>query len=128
MTFNIGSQHAGVVNNVAGDQIVHGGQHGYVMVPPEVIAAVRAVRVHLSDLALDADDHARADADLADLDHRLITGQTSHRDTADRLSRLLTAARQAGAIITGASSVGTAITTIAHWLGPVGTTLLHLLG
>jgi hypothetical protein len=128
MTFNIGNQHAAVVNNVAGDQTVHGGQHGYVMVPPEVIAAVRAVRAHLSDLALDADDHARADAELADLDHQLITGQTTHRDTADRLSRLLTAARQAGAIISAASSLGTAITTIAHWLGPVGTTLLHLLG
>jgi hypothetical protein len=128
MTFNIGNQHAAVVNNVAGDQTVHGGQHGYVMVPPEVIAAVRAVRAHLSDLDLDADDHARADADLANLDHQLITGQTTHRDTADRLSRLLTAARQAGAIITAASSLGTAITTIAHWLGPVGTTLLHLLG
>ena len=128
MTFNIGNQHAAVVNNVARDQTVHGGQHGYVMVPPEVIAAVRAVRAHLSDLALDADDHARAEAELADLDHQLITGQTTHRDTAHRLSRLLTAARQAGAIITAASSLGTAITTIAHWLGPVGTTLLHLLG
>ena len=127
MTFNIGNQHAAVVNNVAGDQTVRGGQHGYVMAPPEVIAAVRAVRAHLSDLSLDADEHARADAELADLDHQMITGQTTQRDTADRLSGLLTAARQAGACITSASSLGTAITTIAHWLGPVGSTLLHLL-
>ena len=26
-----------------------------------------------------------------------------------------------------ASSLGTAITTIAHWLGPAGTTLMHLI-
>jgi hypothetical protein len=128
MTFNIGHQHAAVVNNVAGDQTVHGGQYGYVLAPPEVIAAVRAVRAHLNELPLGADLHARADAELADLDHQMITGRTTQRDTADRLSRLLAAARQTGAIITSASSLGTAISTIAHWLGPLGSTLMHQLG
>jgi len=54
MIFDIGGQYAAIVNNVAGDQTVQGGQHGYVMVPPEVIAAVRAIRTHLGDLSIDA--------------------------------------------------------------------------
>jgi hypothetical protein len=124
MTFQIGSQHAAVVNNIAGDQAVHGGQHGDVMAPTDVIA-VRTIRSHLGDLSLDANDHARAEADLADLDHQLVSGQASPHDTADRLTRLVAAARRAGAIITSASSLGTAITTIAHWLGPAESALIR---
>jgi hypothetical protein len=63
--------------------------------------------------------------ELTDLDHQLASGQASPsaHDAADRLTRMVAAARRAGAIISSASRLGTAITTIAHWLGPAGTTV-----
>jgi hypothetical protein len=56
----------------------------------------------------------------------LVSGQYRHMTRRTRLARLVAATRRAGAIIASASSLGTAITTIVHWLGPAEN-LMHLI-
>jgi hypothetical protein len=128
MTFNIGSQQAAALNNVAGDQYINGGQHAVVGAPAEVLAALQNVRAGLAELHLNPSDHARAAADLADLDAQLATGAATKNDAADRLTRLADAARRAGVLVTAASGLGAAIVTLGQWLGPLGAGLLRLLG
>ena len=61
MTFNIGSQSGGVVNNVAGNQRVEGGQHG-VQVSREDAASAAAT---LRELLARADLSTLSDEDRA---------------------------------------------------------------
>lgn len=44
MSFHIGTQNAGVVNNVGHDQHITGGQQGVLVVTPEVRQALYALR------------------------------------------------------------------------------------
>jgi hypothetical protein len=128
MTFNIGTQQAAALNNVAGNQYINGGQHAAVGAPAEVLAALRNVRAGLGELHLNRADHARVTADLADLDAQLATGAATKSDAADRLSRLADAAHRAGVLVTAASGLGDAILTLGRWLGPLGAGLLRLIG
>jgi hypothetical protein len=44
MTFNIGSQNAGQINNVAGDQTIYGGQQATITSPADALAALPVLR------------------------------------------------------------------------------------
>jgi len=62
MTFNIGNQNAAIINNVAGDQRIEGGQHGTAVTAvstEEARRAVRELRSGLAGLAAGQDGSAR---------------------------------------------------------------------
>lgn len=126
MVFNIGSQQ-GNISVVGGNQINYGDQHAYVGVPVEILDALRQVLRHIDDLPLTSKDQSAARNDLEDLDQQLRAGHASGEDVSGRLAGILTAARNAGAVLTATSNLGTAITTIAKWLGPVGAALIGFL-
>ena len=124
--FNIRSQQ-GNISNVGRDQYNYGDQHAYIAAPPEVLDAMSQVLRHLGDLPLAPNDQAVAKHDLENLDQQMRTGQASPEHVSNRLTRILAAARNAGAVINAASNLGTAITTIAKWLGPLGAVLIRFL-
>ena len=55
MTFNIGNQNAGTINNVEGDQHVHGGQHGVASVAPglDALDSLRSLMRGIPTVAAD---------------------------------------------------------------------------
>lgn len=126
-TFNTGDQRAANINMVGGDQHIEGGQHAYVVAPPEVLAALGTLRAHLAELLPDRTERAQADRDLQDLDRRLATGHATKTEAADRLSRILVAAQRAGKMISSATKAGAAVIALAHWLGPAGAALKHMI-
>ena len=72
MSIHIKDQHAGVINNVDGDQVVYGGQYGTVVTSQDARRAVHDLRDALAGTALDdataAEARARVGAELAAVD------------------------------------------------------------
>jgi hypothetical protein len=100
---DVGSQQAGNISNVDGNQHIVGsqtadvgGQTAYVMDPRDALGTLRG---HLAELFPDAGKRAKAERDLRDVDHGLATGQMTRGEAAGRLQRVLEAARGAGNVI-----------------------------
>jgi hypothetical protein len=127
MTFNIGSQSGGIVNNVAGDQHNYGGQ--YVSVTIETARqAVRDLGEGLARVPLDARvaDQARADLEaLSTAVHAPRPEPSTVVGPLDRLTRLLSAA---GSLTTAGTALVGPLRTLAGWLGALGEPILHMLG
>ena len=130
MTFNIGSQTGGVVNNVAGDQRIEGGQHGVVVSREDAASAAATLRELLAsaDLtALSDEDRASVHADAAAISDELAAPQPSPQKVVGRLERLTSVLSAAGAFAgAGAALIGP-LTSIASWLGPLGGAVLQML-
>lgn len=118
MVFNIGSQQ-GAINNVAGDQTIHGGQHVSFTHPEATASAgelARALRtLGLGESARDADDIGR---------------ELRQRDP-DRgriATRLMQIARTVTAVAAAESAVHRPLVALAGWLGELGSPVLRVLG
>ena len=68
MSPRIKNQHAAVINNVDGDQMVYGGQHGTVITSTDARRAVHQLRDALAGAALDDATAAEARARVAEID------------------------------------------------------------
>ncbi|MFI5501427.1 hypothetical protein ACIA5E_20390 [Nocardia asteroides] len=118
MVFNIGSQQ-GNINNVAGDQTIHGGQHGAFTATQTVDLAVE-LETTLRRLGLDraADDAAAVQREL-----------TRPQPDREQISTRLTSIAQATAAVAGAAAaVRGPLVALAQWLGGLGAPILGLLG
>ena len=130
MVFNIGSQTGGVVNNVAGDQYVSGTQTGVAVSLADARSAAEALRaalalVDLSALTAPQREHVRSDADALAIE---VAGSDPSRESVrDRLSRVTSVLRDAGALAGAAAGLVAPITALAQWLGPLGASVLTLL-
>jgi hypothetical protein len=127
MTFNIGNQSAGNINNVARDQHITGGQHGVLVTPEAAGQAVIDLRAGLRTTPLDEETAADAEAEVTQIETGI---QEPHPDrprvarSLERLTRLLLAA---GSLATAGSSLLQPLHTLAGWLGTLGAPILHLL-
>ena len=68
MSPQIRDQHAGVINNVDGDQVIYGGQHGTMVTSEDARRAVYDLRDALAGAALDDATAAEARARVAEID------------------------------------------------------------
>jgi hypothetical protein len=130
MTFNIGSQSGGVINNVGGDQHVQGGQHGVQISQQEAAAASAALREILAtaDLrALGEAERTAVKAEAAAIDEEMAAPEPSREAVGARLQRLTSMLSTAGAFVGAGAGVLGPLTTLARWLGPVGATVLRML-
>lgn len=118
MVFNIGSQQ-GIINNVAGDQTIHGGQHGSFTTSHAVQCAVELAEA-LRGLGMNS---AAADADK--VRRELARPRPDRTDIASRLTRI---ARAVTAIAGAESAVHRPLVALAGWLGTMGTPILSMLG
>lgn len=126
MTFNIGSQQAGNINNVGRDQVVDGGQHATVVAidgareaATDLVLAL--ARVQLPPVASAARDEAAA------IQAEIRQQSPSRQNIAERLKRLTGLLVAAGSIGSAVSSIVTPIRAIAQWLGPLGDRVVPLL-
>lgn len=128
MTFNIGNQSGGQINNVAGDQYISGGQHAIVISTADARDAAEALSRALSRTALTRRQAAAADTAAVEIEAGMQAEQPDrHRVAAalERLTRLLSAA---GALATAGTALLDPIRALAGWLGAMGSSVLHLLG
>lgn len=126
--FNINTQQAGIINNVAGDQRISGGQQGTAAF---TLADARQ-QLHLLRAAIDR-------LDLPDVERDEVTGaidaagaelrapQPDRRRTAGHLERLTGILRRTGALLTAGAAIVGPLQALATWLGPAGATLAALL-
>jgi hypothetical protein len=126
-SFNTGNQQAGNINMVGGNQFIQGGQCAYTVAPPEVLAALETLRRHLAELLPDPAERAKADRELHHLDQGLAAGHVTKTEAANLLSRIVDAAQATGTIVSAATKAGAAVTALAHWLGPAGAALTHMI-
>ncbi|MFE7076391.1 hypothetical protein ACFU96_40520 [Streptomyces sp. NPDC057620] len=128
MSFNIGSQQ-GNINNVSGDQTIHGGQHGTFhdasQDPGELIARLREA---LDRTALSPDDAATVRNEMAGLSTAVTSTPADHPDAADRLARITHILTAAGALSVAAEPVTGTLVALAQWLGSLGVPVLRALG
>ena len=128
MSFNIGSQKAGIINNVAGDQRVVGGQHGTLVTTEDALNTVGELRAALDQVALDPETRAAAQGHVEEIESELQERPEPDRakvaGVLERLARLLTAA---GAVTTAGSALVGPLQALAGWVGALGAPTLALL-
>lgn len=127
MTFNIGSQSGGVINNVARDQDITGQQHGTLVTTEDARRALGDLRGAVTTAGLGRDTAADANAHVAEMDAALQAGQPDKPRFAramERLTRLLAAA---GSLATSGAALLGPLHALAGWLGALGGPILALL-
>lgn len=125
MTFNIGSQRADLINIVAGQQTIHGGQH-VISSAAEALAMLDVLRAELETVRLSPAKKRTAKKCVEGMEQELHQKQPDKPSIADRLTRLTKILVAAGAVLTGATALGQAIGGLASWLGTLGASVLPL--
>jgi hypothetical protein len=127
MSFNIGSQQAGLINNVTGDQTIHGGQHVAISSPAEALTAVEQLRNEIKAMRLPKETEAEAEEHLKEIQRKLEHPEPDKPTIGDRLARLTQLLVSAGALATAGTALVTPISGLATWLGAFGASALGLL-
>lgn len=127
MTFNIGSQTAGNINNVGGDQRITGGQHATVVTHEAARQAVLDLRDGLATSPLDEVTAASARARVEEIDADIQAPQPDRSRIARSLERLTRLLVGAGSLVTAGGALLGPLQTLAGWLGTLGKPILALL-
>lgn len=127
MSFNIGSQNADVINNVQGDQTIHGVQHATISSADEAQAVLRGLLDSVRSLALDDQQRREVTAELSEMDKELARPQPDSAGLGERLGRVTEILVSAGALVSAGTGLGSAITKLGTWLGPFGAAALGLI-
>lgn len=120
MTFTIGSQQGNQINNVAGNQYLHGGQHGAVVTTDDARTLATDLRRALPHAALGRKDARAALTAIDEIDAGLAGRQPDRPRVAaavERLTRLLSAA---GALAGAGAALAGPLGGLAAWLGGLG--------
>jgi hypothetical protein len=127
MTFNIGSQSGGVINNVAGDQHIAGPQHGTLVTTEDARRALGELRHAVTAAGLDRATAAAADIQVAEMDEVLRAERPDKPRFAGALERLTRLLAAAGSLASGAGALIGPLHALAGWLGAIGGPILALL-
>lgn len=127
MTFNIGSQSGGVINNVAGDQHITGQQQGTLVTTEDARRALGDLRSAVTTAGLGGDNADDATAHVAEMDAALQAGQPDKPRFARALERLTRLLAAAGSLASGSAALLGPLHALAGWLGALGGPILALL-
>jgi hypothetical protein len=127
MTFNIGTQNAGVINNVAGDQRIEGGQHGTVVTTEQAWQAVRDLRDGLAAIRLDDTTARQARTELAAADAAVHAAEPDQPRVARALRRFTQLLAATGSLANAGTVLIGPLRILAGWLGALGVPILHTL-
>ncbi|GAA1387002.1 hypothetical protein GCM10009639_11490 [Kitasatospora putterlickiae] len=129
MVFNIGSQQGGVVNNVAGNQTVHGGQSGHLTADGrDVRDLVGELRTAVEQAPLPPAVAPGVHSELDALDTEVARPEPDREEVASRLTRVTRMLTSAGALVTASAGLIGPITALAGWLGALGRPILQAIG
>ena len=126
MTFHIGQQNAGVINNTEGDQIIHGGQRG-TFVSADPSQALAALRAALAEVALPP---AAVEAVRYDLDQATAAIRQAEPDkerAAGPLERVTQTLKSTGALAAAGAALIARCRRSVSGSGPLGAGVLKLL-
>ncbi|NNN30009.1 hypothetical protein HLK59_06470 [Streptomyces sp. S3(2020)] len=124
MTFNIGSQQ-GNINNVAGNQTIHGGQHGEFTTATDPRAMLGLLSSELDRLGLAPHVARQVNGEVASLRAELDSPSPDRTTMAQRLVQIVSLVTTAGAVVTAGGALAGALSSFAGWLGPIGDSVLH---
>jgi hypothetical protein len=127
MTFNIGSQSGGVINNVAGDQHITGQQYGTLVTTEDARRALGDLRHAVTAAGLGPDPAAGAHAQVTEMDETLRTERPDKSRFARALERLTRLLSAAGSLATSGAALLGPLHALAGWLGALGGPILALL-
>lgn len=128
MTFNIGNQHGGIINNVGRDQTIHGDQRGEMVLDVAQGRALLAeLRREVQAARLPAGDRASALGDIEACDRALDDRDPDPHSIGDRLGAVARVVVAAGAVASAGTGIGAALGALAAWLGPVGDAVRRML-
>lgn len=123
MVFNIGSQHAEQINNVAGDQ-----WNQVTVGDDEARRQVRSLRAALDRAGLPPDVEPRARAYLEDVEAEMRSPAPRKASVATGLKKLTDVVLSAGALASAGAAVAGPLGAVAGWLGGLGKPILDALG
>lgn len=127
MTFNIGSQSGGIINNVAGDQHIAGGQRGRAVTAEAARRAVNDLRTVLAAAPLDEATAAEAQEQVEAIDAEVQRPQPDRPRVARSLESLTRVLAAAGSLATAGTALIGPLYTLAGWLGVLGEPVVRLL-
>jgi hypothetical protein len=130
MNFKIDKQTAAIINNVAGDQRIEGGQQGTAVTAVTVADARRAVRElrdGLATEALDATMASEARIQLAAIEAAVRAPEPDRSRVARYLRRFMQLMVAAGSLSAAGSALIGPLRTLAGWLGTLGEPIRHAL-
>jgi len=127
MGIHIRDQHAGVINNVDGDQVIYGAQHGTVVTSEDARRAVHDLRDALASAALDDATAAEARARVAQINAEVHAPQPDKQRAAGPLKRLVKLLTDTGSLATAGAALIGPLQTLAGWLGAHGAAIISLL-
>lgn len=122
--FSIGTQQAGTINNVVGDQTVG---HSHSVLHIGALQAVGELRSAVAAAALPLQARQAADEALDEMQHELGNPAPDKRRVADRLEQLAGLLGRVGVLTAAANNLVTPLRHLAAWLGPAGQQVLRLL-
>jgi hypothetical protein len=127
VTFNIGSQTGGVINNVGRDQQITGGQQGIVVPTEAARQAVRDLIAGLNASPLDATTAQQARNNAEEIGAELGKDEPDRPRVANALERLTRLLTSAGSLATAGAALVGPLQTLASWLGELGGPVLQML-
>jgi hypothetical protein len=127
MSFNINSQTGGVINNVAGDQRVSGGQEGTIVTIDAARDAVRNLQRAIASTPLARSTAVAARVHVEDLDAEIRKDTPDPSAVADRVRRLTGLLASTGALASAGASIVGPLQTLATWLGHLGEPISRML-
>ncbi|MFI5967728.1 hypothetical protein ACIA8J_36905 [Streptomyces asoensis] len=126
MSFNIGNQQGGIVNNVAGNQNIHDGQSAlFTADGQEVRGLVQDLRTSIEHTALPPAITPEVRAELDSLDEHAARPEPDRQAIASRLDRITQLLTSAGALATAGTHLTGPLQALADWLGTLGQPILH---
>lgn len=127
MSFNIGSQSGGIVNNVAGSQYNTGGQQGNAVGIRTVRQAVEQLRTAAQDAAPDGSTAASVTEHLDAIDAELAQEEPDRPKVGRALDKVAALLLSAGAVAGAGQALVAPVQTIASWVGSWGPQVAQLL-
>jgi hypothetical protein len=127
VSFNIGSQQAGVINNVQGDQAIRGGQVVIITSSSDAQAVLRELRNEVHSLSLDVERPNEVVGRLDEMEQELQRPDPDRSRFGERLTRITQILTAADAFVSAENGLGAAITRLGEWLGPFGAAALRVL-
>jgi hypothetical protein len=127
MSIRIKNQHGVVVNNVDGDQVIYGGQHGTMITSEDARRAVHDLRDALAGAALDNATAAEARARVAEIAAEVYAPEPDKERATGPLKRLVKLLTDAGSLATAGAALIGPLQTLVSWLGAHGAAIIGLL-
>jgi hypothetical protein len=125
MTFNIGEQNGGVVNNVGGDQTVHGGQRGEVVTIAQAREAARVLREVVE--RVDLPDSSTVRRPARDIEVEMRSASPDKARVARSLEVLAATVTSVDGLVRWGTAALGPMRDLATWLGHLGIPILSLL-